>query len=307
VSNSAESNYKIKLFTALFLVYVIWGSTYLGVKYALQTLPPLLLTTVRFLIAGSLMFLFTLMRGQKYPTKKQLLGSSYLGILMSGIGTGSLAYAILYIPSGIVALLVAMLPMWTFLLDFFFFSKTKPPLLSGIGLLLGAIGMIFLLNPFDATNTVTLPFFPTLVVLIGCISWAYGSLISSNTPQANGTQTTAIQLFAGGLLAFFGSLFLENNQLDALKNIDLLTVNSLIYLIFIGSIVGFTSYVWLVNNAPPLLTSTYAYVNPVVALLLGYFFANEVLDNQAMIASVIIVIAVVLMTLGGRSKRTHEN
>lgn len=294
-------SYKTKLFIALFLVYTVWGSTYLGVKYALDVLPPLLLTGIRFGLGGLLLFLFTLIRGQGLPNKKEFFGSSYLGILLSGIGTSCVAYAILYIPSGIVALLVALLPLWVFLLDFFLFSKKKPSVLSSLGLFLGTVGIFSLLNPFDqSVLEAAIPIFPVLVVFVGSIAWGYGTLIGQQTPQVNGLQGIAVQMFAGGVLAIILSLFLENYTWTILAAIDKTTFWAITYLIFIGSYVGYTAFVWLMNNAPPILTSTYAFVNPVVALFLGWFFVNETFTHRSLIASLIIIFAIILMTLGRR-------
>lgn len=300
-------SYKAKLFTALFLVYTIWGSTYLGVKYAIRELPPLLLTGVRFGLGGSLLFIFTLLRGQKFPVKKQLIGSAFLGILLTGIGTSSVAYAILYIPSGIVALLVAMLPLWVFVLDFFFFSKKKPSLLSGAGLILGTVGIFSLLNPFETSVLEeAIPLFPVFIIFVGSIIWGYGTLIGKDTSQVNGLQGIAVQMFAGGVIAILLSLLLEDYDLSIFTQIHSTTVWAMVYLIFIGSYIGYSAFVWLMNNAPPVLTSTYAFVNPVVALLLGYFFVNETFSQRSLIASVIIIAAVILMTLGRRRLKVEE-
>lgn len=299
-------SYKAKLFIALFLVYVVWGSTYLGVKYAIQVLPPLLLTGIRFGLGGLLLFIFTIIKDQKLPARAEFLGSSFLGILLSGFGTSSVAYAILYIPTGIVALLVAMLPLWVFLLDFFFFSKKKPSLLSGAGLLLGTIGIFSLLNPFDkSVLEEAIPLFPVFIVFAGSIVWGYGTIIGKQTPQVKGMQGIAVQMFAGGFVAVILSLFLEDYTWSIFTKIDQTTLWAMAYLIFIGSYVGYTAFVWLMNNAPPVLTSTYAFVNPVVALFLGWFFVNETFTNRSLIASVIIILAVVLMTLGRRRMKVE--
>lgn len=304
--NSFQLPFRAKLFIALGLVYTVWGSTYLGVHYAIDVIPPLLLTAIRFCVGGSLLFILTL-RGQKLPSLKAVGGSSYLGILLTGIGTTSVAFAIKFIPSGLVALLVAMLPLWTFLLDFFFFSHLKPSKLSATGLVLGAIGMFFLLNPFDTTHPDdALPLFPVFIVFIGCISWAYGSLKAGDIMQAVGLQNTAIQMIAGGLFALLLSLFLEENHLQAIQNATSTTLWAIAYLIFIGSYIGYTAYVWLMNNAPPLLTSTYAYVNPVVALFLGWLLADELLTEQSFVASIIILAGVILMTMGRRKVKGDE-
>lgn len=296
--------FKTKLFIALALVYTVWGSTYLAVHYAIQVLPPLFATAIRFGIGGGLLFIFTLFKGYKLPSKKAFMGSSYLGILLNGLGTSSVAFAIKYIPSGLVALLVAMLPLWTFLLDYFFISHLKPSKLSSVGLILGAFGMVFLLNPFDTAPTHShLPIFPVVILFLGCISWAYGSLIATRLPQAPGIQTTAIQMMLGGVFTLFLSFFTESNQLNSLQHLTPTTLISMAYLIFIGSYIGYSAFVWLMNNAPPLLTSTYAYVNPIVAMFLGWLFANEQLSSQSLLASCIILLSVILMTLGRRKMK----
>ncbi len=301
-----SSSYQTRLFVSLGLVYFIWGSTYLGVKYGIQVLPPLLLTSMRFLIGGSVFFMFTLLRGYGIPSGKQLLGASKIGLLLSGIGTGGVAYSIQYIPSGIVALLVALLPFWTFVLDYLFFSHQRPSFLSAAGLVMGIAGIVFLMDPFASLGKTAIPLFPTLVVFASSISWALGSVISSSTPQPSPLQSTSIQMISGGIVALLLSLVTEEDQLGSLSRMNSTTWLALAYLIVFGSFVGYTAYVWLINNAPPLLTSTYAYVNPVVAMFLGWLFVREALSAQSLIASGIILAAVVLMTLGRKKSRAGE-
>ncbi|SOE22441.1 Permease of the drug/metabolite transporter (DMT) superfamily [Spirosomataceae bacterium TFI 002] len=297
------SSYKPNLFLNLVLVYILWGSTYLGVKIGLQDLTPLLLTGIRFTVGGIILFSYSLLNTRTLDIK-EVIGSFKIGFLLSGIGTSAVAYAILYIPSGIVAVLVATLPVWIFLLDFFFFSKKAPSWLSAIGMLTGLVGVLFLFDPFGQVKNAQehINYFVVAIIFIGTISWAFGSLLSSKTKQVKGTQGIALQMISGGFIALTLSLFLESNQIDQLIHIHLNSVLAMTYLIFIGSFIGYTSYVWLINNAPPLLTSTYAFVNPVVALFLGFFIAHELLQNQTIIACAIILFGVVLMTIGRRRK-----
>lgn len=299
-------SYKSKLILALGLVYIVWGSTYLGVKLALHVFPPLMLTAVRFILGGGLLFLFTLLRGQGIPSRAQFLGASKIGILLSGFGTGAVAFGVNYVPSGVVALLVATLPVWTFLLDYAFFSHAKPGKLTFLGMFLGVIGMIFLLNPQSSGNT-SLPLGPTFIVFLGSISWAYGSLISFTTPQPGPLQSTALQMFSGGVVAMILSYFTESSWLEAFERLDSQAVWAMLYLIGIGSYVGYTAYIWLINHASPLLTSTYAYVNPVVALFLGWAWAHERLTTQTWIASGLILLGVVCMTVGKKARRISES
>jgi drug/metabolite transporter (DMT)-like permease len=290
--------YKSKLILALGLVYVVWGSTYLGVKYALDVLPPILISCIRFLVGGFVLLTFLLLKHKKLPTKKQIINASFIGILLSGIGNCSVAYAISQMPSGLVALMVATLPAWMIVLDILFFNGKKTSTLANIGLVLGLAGMAYLLNPFTKADIREIALLPSLFILVGSITWAYGSIKSPHLDLPSPLYSTAIQMLAGGVFGGIMSFLVEKNQLQAIQNMTHQTYLAMIYLIFIGSFVGYTAYVWLVNNAPTQLTATYAYVNPVVAIFLGWIFLSEKLTSRSLTASVIILIGVILMTLG---------
>lgn len=289
---------KTKIYIALGIVYIVWGSTYLGVKFALYTLPPMLVSCTRFLIGGSLLFAFTLLRGQGMPTIQETRNAAFIGVLLSGIGNCAVAYALMKMPSGLVALLVATLPAWMILLDFLFFSNEKPSIIGTIGLVLGLVGMAVLLNPSQQVGQQEVPVFPALIVFLGSIAWAFGSLKSPYLVLPNSLQSTAIQMVVGGCFSLTMSIIFEKNQLQAFQNMTTETYLAMIYLVFIGSYVGYTAYVWLINHAPPQLTATYAYVNPVVAIFLGWIFLDERLTSRSMLASSIILAGVAMMTLG---------
>lgn len=288
----------IKLWVNLFLVYVVWGSTFLAVRYAIEVLPPLMTNTIRFLLGGVIFFLFTIIRGYGIPPLKQWLSAAWVGVLLSGIGNCVVAYAIGYMPSGLVALLVATLPGWMVGLDYYFFAKQKPSWLTLVGLALGLVGMYILLNPFGNINNREIPLFPAFLVFIGSITWAWGSLQSPYLDMPPRMQTTAIQMIAGGVFSLIMSLLLEPHGVASLSKIDNKTLAALAYLIFMGSFVGYSAYVWLLHHAPPTLTATYAYVNPVVAVILGWIFVNEKLSSRSLLASLVVLIGVVLITLG---------
>lgn len=296
---------RTKIFIALGIVYVVWGSTYLGVKFALHTLPPMLISCTRFLIGGSLLFAFTLLRGQGMPTLQETRNAAFIGVLLSGVGNCAVAYALMTMPSGLVALLVATLPAWMILLDFLFFSNEKPSIIGAIGLVLGLVGMAVLLNPSQQIGQQEVPILPAIIVFLGSIAWAFGSLKSPYLVLPNSLQSTAIQMVVGGCFSLTMSFVFEKNQLEAFQNMTTETYLAMFYLIIIGSYVGYTAYVWLINHAPPQLTATYAYVNPVVAIFLGWIFLDERLTSRSMLASAIILAGVVMMTLG-RKRRPKE-
>lgn len=295
-----QSSSSLKLWVNLLLVYVIWGSTFLGVRYALETLPPLLTNTIRFLVGGVLLFAFTLLRGYTIPSLKQWLSAAWVGVLLSGIGNCAVAYAIGYMPSGLVALLVATLPGWMVGLDYYFFARQKPSWITVLGLGVGLVGMYILLNPFGQEHTREIPLWPAFMVFIGSITWAWGSLQSPYLDMPPRMQTTAIQMLGGGVFSLIMSLALEPKMSESLSHMTTQTYFSLAYLIVMGSFVGYSAYVWLLHHAPPTLTATYAYVNPVVAIILGALFIHEVPSSRSLVASAVVLAGVVLITLGRR-------
>lgn len=295
-------SYKTKLIIALGLVYVVWGSTFLGMKYAIEVLPPMMVSCLRFLTGGVLLFIFTLWKGYGIPPMSQIRGAALVGIMLSGIGNCTVAFALRFMPSGLVALLVATLPAWMIMLDFWFFSKTKPTMIGLIGLIVGLFGMVYLLDPMNPAHTDNreVAVFPALLVFAGSVAWAYGSLKSPYLSMPRPIQSTAIQMIAGGIFSLIMSLVFENNHLQAFRAMTLETYMAVLYLIIVGSYIGYSAYLWLINNAPPQVTATYAYINPVVAFFLGWIFKGELLTTRSLIASAIVLIGVILMTVGRR-------
>lgn len=299
----------LPVYLNLLVIYLVWGSTFLGVRYALEVLPPILASSLRFLVGGVILLLIAVLwrlaKGMRpvLPNGRQTLGAVQVGVMLVGVGNTALSYAIKFMPTGIVALLVATLPIWTVVLDFLLFSKLRPHKLTVTGLLLGIFGMAVLLNPFSGLNTSDLVWFPAVLVLIGSVSWAYGSLRAPHLTMPPPLQSTAIQMLAGGIFALIISTFTEPDAWEAISRMNLRTYLAMGYLIFIGSFLGYSSYNWLMRNASPALVSTYAYVNPVVAIILGWLFLNESLSGRTLTASAIILTGVVLITLGRRMSK----
>ncbi|HVI46158.1 MAG TPA: EamA family transporter [Chitinophaga sp.] len=287
-----------KMILCLLAVYIVWGSTYLGMKIATRAVPPFLISALRFLLAGSILLAIGYYKERTWPMKKQLLSACFVGVLLIGIGNTSVALAVHYMPSGLVALIVAAMPAWFVGLDWAFFSKKKPALLTVAGIVLGFVGLFILFNPFSARNIDSFPLWPVGIVAFGSICWATGSLFVQRLPMPTQMTSTAIQMLAGSIFSFAASAFLEPDAWGTLAGITAETTTAYLYLVFIGSLVGYTSYSWLTRNAPPRLTATYAYVNPVVAMLLGWAIGNEAVTPLIGIASAIVIAGVILMTLG---------
>ncbi|GEP98610.1 EamA family transporter [Chitinophaga cymbidii] len=287
--------HKTKLVTALGLVYILWGSTYLGMKIATEILPPFLLSAIRFVIAGSIMFGIGLRVEKEMPTGRQWLNAAFIGVMLIGIGNSSVALAVRYMPSGLVALFIAALPAWFIALDWAFFSKERPKALTLWGLFLGFAGLCFIFNPLDTSHR-DYPLWPIPILTFGSVAWALGSLLSPrlNTPKQ--LTSSGIQMLAGVVSSVILSTLLERQEWGALEAATLRTWSAVLYLVIFGSLIGYTAYSWLVNNAPARLASTYAYVNPVVAILLGWLVVDETLSGRALTGSAIVIAGVVLMT-----------
>lgn len=298
----------LPVYLHLTIIYLVWGSTFLGVRYALEVLPPVLASALRFLVGGSILLLVDLAwqmlkrRRPILPEGRQIFGAVQVGVMLVGVGNTALSYAIKFMPTGIVALLVATLPIWTVVLDYTLFSKLRPHKLTVAGLILGIAGMGILLNPFAGLQTSDLAWFPALLVLFGSVSWAYGSLRAPHLQMPPPLQSIAVQMLAGGTFALIISAFTESDAWASVSRMNLTTFLAMGYLIFIGSFMGYSSYNWLMRNAPPALVATYAYVNPVVAIILGWLFLNESLSGRTLTASAIILTGVVMITLGRRHK-----
>ncbi|SKA43914.1 Permease of the drug/metabolite transporter (DMT) superfamily [Chitinophaga eiseniae] len=297
-TSSAPASYSSKTFLYLLAVYIIWGSTYLGLKIATETVPPFLLSALRFFVAGGILLAIGYSKERRIPTRQQLLSAIFVGVLLIGIGNTTVALAVHHMPSGLVALLVAAMPAWFVGLDWAFFSKKRPSLLTALGIVLGFVGLFLLFNPFAAAHaTRSFPLWPILVVVTGSISWATGSLLVQRLSMPTQMISTAIQMLAGGAFSLLVSALLEPGAWGTLPGMSQRSWLAYIYLVMIGSLIGYTSYSWLTRNAPPRLTSTYAYVNPVVAMFLGWAIGNEVVDSMVGASAAIVIAGVVLMTL----------
>ncbi len=289
---------RISIILAFAAVYVIWGSTYLGIKYAIQTMPPLLMSGVRYFIAGLIVFVIAISTGAPFPKKIHWRNTLIIGALLVLMGNGGVALAESLIPSGIASLIVCSVPMWFALVGWLFFKKGKPGSLTIGGIILGFIGIMILVGPkniFHVGQGINLT--GVLIITIGSIGWSVGSLFSSKALlPANHLTTTGMQMLCGGILLTIAGLAKgEYSQVhfDAISTSSLLAMG---YLITFGSIVAFSAYSWLLRVISPSLVSTYAYVNPVIAVFLGWLFLNEHIDKYTIIGSLFIVFALILIT-----------
>jgi drug/metabolite transporter (DMT)-like permease len=282
-------------------VYFIWGSTYLGIRVAVQTIPPFSMAGSRALVAGTLLYLWTRSRGAEKPRAIHWRGATVVGGFLLLGGNGLLSWAEQRVPSGVSALLIGSVPLWMVLLEWLWHSGPKPTVGIVLGLVVGFAGLGFLVAPGNLGDgsRVNLP--GGAVLLLASFFWAIGSLYSRRAPLPSSKLLgAAMEMIGGGvLLLVFGATVGEWKHF-AFANVTGHSAIAWVYLSFIGSLVAFTSYVWLLKATTPARVSTYAYVNPVVAVFLGWAFANEPITGRMMLAPLAIIIAVVIIVTRSR-------
>ena len=286
---------RAKIFLAFAAVYVIWGSTYLGIKIAVQTIPPFLMAGARFVLAGSILYVFVRWRGTPPPRRNNWIAAAPVGALLLVGGNGSLVWAEQRVPSGLAAIILAMIPLWMVLLDSF--RKNGPRLTGRVagGLAIGLTGIGILAGPAELWGSSRVDLLGTGVLMFGAFSWAVGSLYSrgADLPPSPFLAAAMQMLTGGAMLMGLGVLF-ESGQAHW-QDISFRSTAGLIYLIVFGSLLGFTAYIWLLKVVPTTRVATYGYVNPVVAVLLGWAIGGEPFSARELLATCVIVGAVVLI------------
>jgi drug/metabolite transporter (DMT)-like permease len=281
---------------ALAVVYLVWGSTFLAIRYAVRTLPPLLMAGARYSIAGGILYGFLRLKGARPPSRSQWLSALVVGALMIGLGNGLLTWSELVVPSGTAALLVAAMPLWMVLLDWLVFGGRRPRLPVGLGLVAGFAGVALLLGPSRGSGGGHAALLSGFAILVGTLGWAYGSLWSRGAAMADPPLLgTASHMLAGGLLLVAAGLALGEGGDLSVRAASTRSLLSFAYLIVLGSLVTYTTYMWLLRHAQASLVSTYAYVNPVVAVFLGWLLAGEAVTARTLVAATVIVGAVALI------------
>jgi drug/metabolite transporter (DMT)-like permease len=290
-----------KVLAAFAAVYVIWGSTYLAIAVAIESLPPLLMAGARFLLAGTLLYVIMRVRGEPAPERRHWGSTALIGMLLLMFGNGGVTLAERTVPSGIAALLVAMVPMWMVLLEWLRPGGNRPARRTIVGLVIGFAGMVLLVGPAGFMGGDRVDPLGAGIVMLGSLAWATGSIWSRGAPlPRSALLATGMEMACGGAwLLLAGTVMGEWGSVDP-SAFTTRSVLAFLYLVVFGSLVGFTAYIWLLGVSTPARVSTYAYVNPVVAVLLGWALLNEPLNARILGAAAIIVLAVAVITLGKR-------
>lgn len=287
--SSATTPSRIQVVIGLAAVYLIWGSTYLGIRYALEGFPPLLMAGIRFLCAGSAVYLWLRWRGDAPPTRRQWRNAAIMGALLLGVGNGMVSIAQQWVSSGLAAIAVASMPLWAALFGVLYGRRYLP--VEWLGVLVGFVGVLGL--NFGAELRAQ-PW-AALALVLAPAAWAFGSVWSRGRDLPAPFMSTAAQMLCGGALMLTVGLA-TGERITAAPPAS--AVIAVAYLAVFGSIIGFGAYIWLLHHVRPALATSYAYVNPPIAVLLGALLAGERVGVVTIVAMAVILVGVVLITRG---------
>ena len=278
-------------------IYVVWGTTYLGIRLSVETIPPFFLSGVRYLSAGLLLFGWVAVRGglrAGWPTPRMWLSAVITGTGLVAFGNGALSWGEQYLASGAAAIFIATVPLWmTGMARVFQGERIRP--LAGLGLVLGLAGLVVLVGPAALAGG---PVVAMLACLLAALGWAAATVYSRSAPfPANPFQVAGMQMFSGGAVVLAYSLLTGDAARFSLARLSVRSELAFVYLLLVGAVVGFGVYIWLVKAAPLPLLGTYAYVNPVVAVVLGHVLLGEPVSLLTMVGGGVIILGVVLIVV----------
>jgi drug/metabolite transporter (DMT)-like permease len=293
---------RIQVVAAFAAVYLIWGSTYLGMGLAVQTIPPHIMAGSRFLISGLVLFALARVRGAPMPSRVHWRSALVIGIFLLALGNASVAWAEERVPSGLAALTVALVPLWMVLIDWLRPGGVRPRGTVFAGVALGLVGMVLLIGPAALGFDHPLEPVGLVILVLASVSWALGSVFGSVYAR-NGQlprspiMLTGMEMLVGGVFALALAIPLNEFRAFDPAAVSVVSLGALLYLILIGSFVGFTAYVFLLQVSTPAKVSTYAYVNPVVAVFLGWALVGEQVTPLTILATAVIATSVAVITI----------
>lgn len=286
-------------YMALAAVCFFWGTTYLGIRMALESFPPFVLMAVRFTLSGSILLLVAWLKGLYLPRGKELWRTALFGVITLGCGTGALVVAEQWIPSGLASLFVTLSPFWMIAAEALIPGGDKPTRAALGGMLVGFIGVALLLQPENASGVSTAVINGFLILQLGCAAWAVGSILQRRlSTKANPIISGAVQQLAAGLAYVPLALFSPASDI----HISPRGVGAILYLVTFGSIVGYSAFIYAMEKLPVPIVSIYTYVNPVVAIFLGWLIYRENFSPREAVGMVVIFVGVALVKRYGQRK-----
>jgi drug/metabolite transporter (DMT)-like permease len=291
VDRSTAGSFRLRLIAAFFAIYILWGTTFLAIRIAVQELPPLFAAGVRFCTAGVVLYGFMRVKGQLGPTRTQWRNLACMALLMFVVVYGALFWAEKYVPSGIAAVLEATIPILTLILEMLIFRQQRFRWSVAVSTLLGFAGVGILLL---RGNGQTYGLLPCVAILVGSLSWSLGSVLSRSMdlPKSRPLTAGAAMMLGGSVLLALSAAL---GEMHPFPHVSLRGIEAELYLITFGSLLGFTAFVWLLAHMPATRVSSHAYVNPIVAVALGYFIAAEPVTARTLAGTALVLVSVFLI------------
>jgi drug/metabolite transporter (DMT)-like permease len=289
---------RLQVASALLAVYFIWGSTYLGIRVVVETIPPFLSAGFRFVLAGGALYLFARLRGASAPKRAEWKPAAITGALLLVGGNGLVSWAEQTVPSALTALVIATVPLWVVLLEWLGPSRARPSLGVAAGIALGLVGVAILVDPTQVGAARIDPVGGVVLILASLI-WSVGTLYGGKAKLPDPPLLAiGMEMLAGGAALLVTGLALgEAGRLNP-AGISERSLTAFVYLVLIGAKIGFTAYLWLIRKVTPALATTYAFVNPIVAVVLGYWILAEPITPRTVLAAAIIIAGVAIITQG---------
>ena len=289
--DKGSESYRVRLLLSFFAIYFLWGTTFLAIRIAVEELPPLFAAGARFFTAGILLYAFMRVKGHTAPTAKQWRSLLIMALLMFVAEYGPLFWAEKYVPSGVVSVLAATLPILTLIIEMLILRQQRMRPMLAIATIVGFVGVAVLLIPGGRQH---LAIVPCLAVLAGATTWSLGSVLtrSMNLPQSRPITAGAAMMLGGAMLLALSAGF---GEMHPFPHVSLRAIGALLYLIVFGSLLAFTAFVWLLAHMPATRVSSHAYVNPIVAVALGYFMAGEVITPRILAGTALVLVSVFLI------------
>lgn len=291
-----------KVLLAFAIIYFVWGSTYLAIRVGVREVPPFLLAAIRFLIAGIILYVWMRIKGTPSPTLRQWSGASLLAVLIFFLDYGLVFWAERRVPSGIAAVMMATIPVFMTLSEILIMKTQQFTIRLAAALLVGIAGVGVLVSRTPSLGDAPIDTLGACALIVAAISWSVGSALSRRLPlPSDKGMSSGAQMFAGGILLMFAAALLGEFRGFHLQAVSPKAWLALAYLIVAGSIIAFTAYVWLIHHESPTKVGTYAYVNPVVAVLLGYFLGGEAIGPRTILGAALVLVSVVMITMAAKT------
>ncbi len=292
---------------AFAIIYFVWGSTYLAIRVGVREVPPFLLAAVRFIVAGIVMYLWMRARGTPSPTRREWAAASLVAVLIFVLDYGLVFWAEQRVPSGIAAVMMATIPVFMALSEILFLHTQRLTLRLGLALLVGIGGVAVLVSRSTSFGEGPVDTSGAIALVVAAISWSVASALTRKLPlPASKPMSSGAQMLAGGFLLTLTALMLGEFRGFHVQAVSLGVWLALVYLIIAGSIIAFTAYVWLIHHESPTKVGTYAYVNPVVAVFLGYFLGGEGLGARTVVGTALVLVSVIVITTAPKKNEAES-